>query len=228
MKQDAFPMVEATTQEHTEVTWRREQSIGEEIANSISHGVGALAVLIAAPWLIDAVARRGDSMSVTAATVFAVTMLLLYMASTIYHALPPNRAKRIFRVLDHGAIYLLIAGTYTPFTLGVLRGAWGWTLFGLIWSLAVVGIVFSSVGGIRFARLSTGVYLTMGWLCLIAVRPLWLHVPMPGLAWLLAGGLAYTAGVVFYASPARYTHFVWHLCVLAGTSCHFFAVLWYT
>jgi hemolysin III len=205
----------------------RPQSLGEEIANSISHGVGALAALGAAPILIVAARRRGDVQDVIAAAVFAGSMLLLYLTSTLYHALPRNTAKRVFRALDHGAIYLLIAGTYTPFTLGVLRGGWGWTLFGLVWSLAILGIVLNAVGGIRYARLSVAFYIAMGWVCLVAVRPLWLHIPPSGLLWLTAGGVAYTAGVAFYALDRRYTHFVWHLFVLAGTSCHFFAALWY-
>ena len=153
---------------------------------------------------------------------------MLYLASALYHALPKNKAKRVFRVIDHSAIFLLIAGTYTPFTLGVLRGAWGWTLFGLVWSLAVLGIVLKSIGGIGYPRLSTALYIGMGWLALIAIRPLWVHVPVAGWLWLIAGGLAYTSGIVFYAAErVRYGHFVWHVFVLMGTVCHFFAVLWY-
>lgn len=206
----------------------RPQSLGEEIANSVSHGVGAVAALAGAPVLIVAAVHRGDRGDVVAASVFAATMLLLYLTSTLYHALPRNKAKRVFRVLDHGAIFLLIAGTYTPFTLGVLRGAWGWTLFGLVWSLALFGIVLKAVGGIRYPRLSTALYIGMGWLAIIAVRPLLLHVPPSGLLWLVGGGVAYTAGVAFYAAERlRYGHFVWHLFVLTGTSCHFWAVLWY-
>jgi hemolysin III len=155
-------------------------------------------------------------------------MVLLYVASTLYHALPQNRAKRVFRALDHGAIFLLIAGTYTPFTLGVLRGTWGWTLLGLVWGLAIAGVILKAVGRLRYPVLSTCLYLGMGWLVLVAVRPLWLRVPPAGLLWLLAGGIAYTAGVAFFAARRlRYSHFVWHLFVLAGTACHFFAVLWY-
>lgn len=162
------------------------------------------------------------------AGVFAVTIVLLYLASTLYHALPGSAAKRVFRALDYGAVFLLIAGTYTPFTLGALRGAWGWTLLGLIWTLAVLGVLFTAVGGVRYPRLSTGLYLGMGWLILIAIRPLWLHVPLAGLLWLLAGGLAYTVGVGFLmAREMRYGHFVWHLFVLAGSTCHFIAVLSY-
>ncbi len=209
-------------------TRERPQSPGEEIANSVSHGVGLVVALIAAPVLIVTAARRGGTAAVVGASVFTGTMVLLYLSSTLYHALPRNKAKRVLRVLDHGAIFLLIAGTYTPFTLGVLRGAWGWTLLGLVWSLAVLGIVLKAVGGIRYPVLSTCLYLGMGWLILIAVRPLWLCVPLPGLLWLAAGGLAYTAGVAFFAAErVRFSHFVWHLFVLAGTTCHFFAVLWY-
>ncbi len=162
------------------------------------------------------------------ASVFGGTVVTLYLASTLYHALPSHEAKRVFRMIDHGAVFLLIAGTYTPFTLGVLRGVWGWTLFGLVWSLALIGIVLTFVGGLRFLRLSTGLYLGMGWLLLIAIRPLWQRVPTAGLLWLLAGGIAYTVGVGFLAAKRmRYSHFVWHLLVLAGSSCHFIAVLRY-
>lgn len=207
----------------------RPQSLGEEIANSVSHGLGLLAALAAAPVLIVVAARGGDPPTVVGASVFAAAVLLLYLTSTLYHALPRNRAKPVFQVLDHGAIFLLIAGTYTPFTLGVLRGPWGWTLFGLVWGLALAGVVLKAVGGIRYPRLSTGLYLAMGWLALIAIEPLWFHVPMGGLLWLLAGGIAYTAGVAFFAADerVRYSHFVWHLFVIAGTACHFIAVLWY-
>ncbi len=202
------------------------QSLGEEIANSISHGTGFLAALIALPVLVMAAARHGAA-AIVGAVIFGTTVVLLYFTSTLYHALAPNRAKRVFQILDHGAIYLLIAGTYTPFTLGVLRGPWGWTLFGLIWALAVAGVVLKSVGGVRHPRLSTGLYVGMGWLILIAARPLWLAMPAWGLFWLAAGGVAYTAGVAFYAARARYAHFIWHLFVLAGTACHFIAVLRY-
>ena len=205
-----------------------QQSLGEEIANSVSHGVGLLAALGAVPFLVVATVRRGSASAIVGASVFSATLVLLYLASTMYHALPRHKAKHVFRILDHGAVFLLIAGTYTPFTLGVLRGAWGWTLFGVVWSLAVLGIVVTAIGGIRYPRLSTGVYLGMGWLVLIAIRPLWLRVPLTGLLWLLAGGIAYTVGVRFLAAKRmRYSHFVWHLLVLAGSSCHFVAVLLY-
>ncbi len=207
----------------------RPQSLGEEIANSVSHGMGLLAAVVAAPFLIWSAVERGDAAFIAGASVFALTVVLLYGASMMYHALPRNRAKQLFKLLDHGAIFLLIAGTYTPFTLGVLRGAWGWTLFGLVWGLAVIGVVLKSLNRITHPHLSTGLYLLMGWLVLLAIKPLVASVPAAGLAWLVAGGMAYTAGVVFFAADSRwrYGHFVWHLFVLAGTSCHFVAVYAY-
>ena len=199
---------------------------GEEIANSVSHGVGFLGAVAAAPVLVLSAVRDGGAARIAGASVFAAAMMLLYLTSTLYHALPPNRAKRVFQVLDHAAIFLMIAGTYTPFTLGVLRGAWGWTLFGIVWGLALAGVVLTAAGGVRYPKLTTSLYLAMGWLILIAVKPLWQRMPSEGLFWLAAGGIAYTVGVVFYAANrVRYCHFVWHLFVLAGTACHFVAVL---
>jgi hemolysin III len=207
---------------------RRAQSLGEEIANSVSHGVGLLAALIAAPVLVIDAFHRGDTLGIVGASVFAATMVLLYVTSTLYHALPPGRAKAIFRILDHSAIYLFIAGTYTPFALGVLRGPWGSSLVVLVWALALLGIGLKGAGGLGHPKLSTGVYLAMGWLILVAAKPLVAAIPPWGLFWLLAGGLVYTAGVGFFAAPrVRYTHFVWHLFVAAGTTCHFVAVLRY-
>ena len=210
------------------VSARRVQSLGEEIANSVSHGVGLLAAAIAAPVLIVGAVERGGASGVVGASIFAAALCLLYAASVLYHALPPNRAKRVFRVLDHCAIYLLIAATYTPFTLGVLRGAWGWSLFGIVWGLALAGIVVKTVAGVRHPRLSVAFYLVMGWVILVAIGPLWVSMPAEGILWLLAGGAAYTGGVAFFATErVRYNHFVWHLFVLAGTACHFVAVLRY-
>lgn len=206
----------------------RPQSLGEEIANSVSHGVALLAAIAAVPFLIDS-ARRLGAASVVGAAVFAATMVLLYLTSTLYHALPAGRAKRVFLKLDHGAIYLFIAGSYTPFALGALGGPWGWTLFGLVWSLATVGVALKAFDRLSHPWLSTGLYLVMGWLVLIAAVPLVERVPEPGLTLLVAGGLAYTAGVVFFMldSRLRYAHAVWHGFVVAGTGCHFFAVLGY-
>ena len=207
---------------------RREQSSGEEIANATSHGVGLVMALAGAPILIAHAVAQGNEGQTVGASVFAASVLLLYLASTLYHALPRGRAKHVFRVVEHSGIFLLIAGTYTPFTLGVLRGGWGWALLTLIWCLALGGIVLKAVGGIRYPALSTAVYVAMGWLIVIAIGPLLHAVPPAGIAWLVLGGLAYTVGVVFYASARlRYGHLVWHVFVLLGTTCHFFAVMWY-
>lgn len=208
---------------------KRVQSGGEEIANSISHGLGLVAALAATPFLIRHALRHDDAGITLGASVFAATMVLLYLASTLYHALPVGRAKRGLRIIEHSAIFLLIAGTYTPFTLGALRGAWGWTLLGLVWGLAVAGVALKALNRMSHPLLSTGLYLLMGWLIVIAAGPLSARVPAPGLLWLVAGGLAYTLGVIFFALDARvrYGHFIWHLFVMAGTACHYFAVLWY-
>ena len=204
------------------------QTIGEEIANSLSHGIGLLAAVAAVPVLVLAAIQRGGAPGIVGASVFGTTMVLMYLTSTLYHTWPRSRAKRVFQVLDHGAIFLLIAGTYTPFALGVLSGAWGWTLLGLEWGLAISGVVLKVFWGVRYPRLSTCLYLAMGWLVLIAVKPLSLSMPMWGLFWLLTGGIAYTVGVACYAAKSvRYSHFVWHLFVMVGTGCHFIAVLWY-
>ncbi len=206
----------------------RPQSLGEEIANSVSHGIGLLAALAASPVLVMAALQRGDAAGIVGASVFATTLVLLYLTSTLFHAFAENRAKRVFQILDHAAIYFLIAGTYTPFTLGVLRGGWGWTLFGLVWGLAVVGTVLKSLGGVRYTTVSTWVYLAMGWSILIAADTAWTLIPGWGIIWLFAGGIAYTAGAVFFMKERiRYFHFVWHLFVLAGSACHFIAVLRY-
>ncbi len=206
----------------------RPQTLGEEIANSVSHGLALLAALIAAPILLVAVSPHSAA-NIVGAAVFAATMVLLYFTSTLYHALPPGRAKRVFLKLDHGAIYLFIAGSYTPFALGVMGGAWGWTLFGLVWAMAVMGIALKAFDRLSHPWLSTGLYLAMVWLVLIAAVPLVERVPSAGLALLVAGGLAYTVGVVFFMldSRLRYAHAVWHGFVAAGTGLHYFAVLGY-
>lgn len=206
----------------------RSQTLGEEIANSVSHGVGLIASLAAAPFLIGAMFRRGDAILIAAAGVFAVTVVLLYLSSTLYHAIPTGRAKRVLQIVDHSAIYLLIAGTYTPFALGVLRGPWGWALLSVVWLLAAGGVALKTTRGIVWPRLSTALYLAMGWLALVAARPFLREMPLPGLLWISAGGLAYTLGVLFFAAERiRYGHFVWHLFVLAGTTCHYIAILQY-
>lgn len=224
----------------------RLQSLGEEIANAISHGVGAVLSIAALPVLIiEAMGGGASAAEIVGVTLFGVTMLVMYVTSTLYHALPDPRApapaahapgpaaprgvKRVFRLLDHAAIYLLIAGTYTPFALGAFREEWGWPMFGLVWGLATAGIVLKCLAGTRFPLLSTLLYLAMGWLVIGAAEPLFTRLPPAGLAWLAGGGVAYTLGVVFYALDhrLRYAHFAWHLFVLAGTACHFRAVLGY-
>jgi hemolysin III len=206
----------------------RPQTLGEEIANSVSHGVALLAAIASVPFLLLSV-HSDHASSIVGAVVFASTMVLLYLTSTLYHALPPGRAKRVFLKLDHGAIYLFIAGSYTPFALGALSGPWGWTLFGLVWFMAAVGITLKALDRLAHPWLSTGLYLAMGWLVLIAAVPLVQRVPTAGVALLVAGGLAYSFGIIFFVldSRFRYAHTVWHGFVVAGTSCHFFAVLGY-
>lgn len=208
---------------------RRPQSQGEEIANSISHGLALVAALVGTPYLILQAERHGDARFVVGASIFAATMILLYLSSTLYHALPTGKAKRVFRIIEHSAIFLLIAGTYTPFTLGVLRGAWGWTLLGVVWGLAAVGVALKVFNKGSHPILSTVNYLMMGWLVVIALDPLVARVPTTGLLWLIAGGVSYTAGVAFFALDSRlkYGHLIWHLFVMTGTACHYFAVLGY-
>jgi hemolysin III len=201
---------------------------GEEIANSVSHGVGVLLAVTALPVLVVGAVRDGTAANIVGASIFGTAMVLMYLTSTLYHALPRGRAKKVFRVLDHSAIFLMIAGTYTPFTLGVLFGGWGWTLFGLVWGVAVAGIVLKAVAGVRFRLLSVLLYIAMGWLIVIAVQPLIRNMETAGLVWLLTGGLAYTLGAAIYAAKkVPHNHFVWHLFVLAGSACHFFAVYGY-
>jgi len=208
---------------------KREQSRAEEIANSVSHGIGLGAALVGVPILVVDTARRDDVALRVGVGVFCATVLLLYLASAIYHALPVGKVKRLFRVLDHSSIFLLIAGTYSPFTFGVLRGPWGWTLFGVLWGLAIAGVMSKIIGGASHPILSTVLYLVMGWLVVVAIEPLVNRLPLAGLLWLLAGGFFYTAGVAFFAldSRLRYGHLIWHLFVMSGTVCHYLAVLWY-
>lgn len=206
----------------------RDQSLGEEIANAISHGIGFLGAVAVTPMLIISAIPSGAT-AIVGASIFGATMMVLYLASTLYHAFPQSRTKRVFRIFDHDAIFLLMAGTYTPFTLGLLRGGWGWTLFGIVWGLAIIGVVLKSVGGTGTGKLSTGLYLAMGWLAVVAAKPLWLNMPAWGLFWLLAGGVMYSAGVLFFVLDhrVRYSHFIWHIFVLAGTACHVVAVMRY-
>lgn len=186
--------------------------------------------LIALPVLVIATATRGDGWRVAAASVYGASLVLLYATSTLYHALPGAQLKALLRRCDHAAIYLLIAGTYTPFLLGPLRGAWGWSLLAVIWTLAAVGVALKSVFGVRLPALSTNLYVAMGWLVVVAAVPLVRALPWQALGWLLAGGLLYTGGVAFYVldQRMRYAHAIWHLFVLGGSVAHFCAVFGYT
>jgi hemolysin III len=205
----------------------RPQTFAEELANSISHGLGFLLAVASLPILVVFAVQHGSAMNVVGATVFSVTMMLLYFASAMYHALPPGRAKRIFNRLDHAAIYVFIAGSYTPFALGALRGGWGWTLFGLVWALAALGVLLKGFDRLQHVGWSTALYVAMGWLVLIAAVPLMRLVSPAGLVLLVAGGVCYTAGAVFFLldSRLRFGHFLWHLFVMGGSACHFFAAL---
>lgn len=203
------------------------QTRGEIIANSVSHGLGVIAVFIGAPFLIIAAGRTSSPWTIVGASVFLLSMFVLYLVSTLYHALIlfPT-ASKVFRILDHGAIFLLIAGTYTPFTLGVIRGPLGWTLFGIAWGLAIVGITLKATNKLWHPGWSNAIYLGMSWLVVIAAKEFWFHLPHLTIWLILAGGVAYSGGIYFYNTKRfHYAHFLWHLCVLVGTACHYFAIL---
>jgi hemolysin III len=201
--------------------------LGDILANSITHGVGAALALVGATYLIIA-STRGSASIIASCSIFASTLVLVYLCSTLYHSLVRTRARHVFHVLDHSAIYLLIAGTYTPFTLVSLRGAVGWTLFAIVWTLAIAGIIFKSFAVGRFAAASTVVYLFQGWVVVFAARPLIHAIGPQGLLWLGAGGAAYTLGIIFFAMDRiPYFHAAWHLFVLAGSIAHYFAILFY-
>ena len=206
----------------------RAQSQGEELANSLTHGVGLVLSLIAVPVLVLA-AQGGGAWRIAAASVYGTSLVLVYGTSMAYHAVRSARAKAFIRRCDHAAIYLLIAGSYTPFLLGPLRGAWGWSLLGVIWGLALMGIAFKAFIGIRLQHASTIFYVLMGWLMVVAIVPLLRAVPPRGVVWLVVGGLLYTGGVVFYVFDRRFrfAHAIWHLFVLGGSAAHFWAVLRY-
>jgi len=201
--------------------------LGDILANSITHGIGAALAIAGAIYLIAA-STRGTVWDVVSCSVFAVTLVLVYICSTLYHSLVRTRARHVFHILDHSAIYLLIAGTYTPFTLVTLRGPWGWTLFGVEWTLAIAGVIFKSFAVGRFQVASALVYLAQGWFVVVALGPLVHSLGWHGLLWLGAGGVAYTLGIVFFAlDRIRYFHALWHLFVLAGSIAHYFAILFY-
>lgn len=204
----------------------RIQTLGEEIANTITHGIGFL--LSIAGLVILITASAGNAVAVTSLTIFGATLIMLYLASTLYHSIPHGSAKRVLEIFDHSSIYFLIAGSYTPITLVYLKGAWGWTLFGLVWGMALIGIVLSLLSAKRFRILRVLSYLVMGWLIIIAINPLREACPSALLIWLLIGGLSYTFGTLFYAwKKLPYHHTIWHLFVLGGSFTHFFGMLFF-
>ena len=203
-------------------------TVGEEIANSTTHGVGALLSLVGLAVLLARAVTYGTSVHIVSVAIYGASLFLLHLSSTLYHALHAPRAKRVFWIFDHASIFLLIAGTYTPFLLLALWGSWGLTLMIAIWSLAIVGIVFKSLFIGRLRKASVVLYVLMGWLIVVASRELWISVPHQALLLVVIGGLSYTGGVVFYVwKRLPYSHMIWHLFVLAGSACHYFAILLY-
>jgi len=203
-------------------------SVGEEIANSITHGIGAALSVAGLTLLVVLAAIYGDAWRVVSFSVYGSTLVILYLASTLYHSIQHPKVKPILRIFDHASIYLLIAGTYTPFTLVSMRGTWGWTIFGIVWGLAIVGIIFKTFFIGRFENLSTAAYVLMGWVVVIAFKELLVSLSTGGIIWLVIGGVTYTLGVIFYAwEKLPYNHAIWHLFVLGGSLCHFFAILFH-
>ncbi len=203
-------------------------SVGEEIANSVTHGIGVLLAILGLVMLVVFASLHGNAWHIVSCSIFGGTLLLLYLSSTLYHSIPSPKIKRLLRVFDHSAIYLLIAGTYTPFTLVNLRGPWGWSLFGIVWGIALLGIILKMTPYAQLRGVSTTLYLIMGWTVIIAIKPMLAVLAPTGFTLLLLGGLAYTFGVIFYAwKRLPYGHAIWHLFVLAGSCFHFFAVFYY-
>ncbi len=200
----------------------------DEFASSIIHGIGAVLSIAALSVLVSLSALRGDAWRVISFSIYGTTLVLLYLTSTLYHSLRPQRARRVFQILDHSFIYLLIAGTYTPFCLVTMNGPVGWTLFGTIWGLAVLGLTLKAAAFGRFDLFSLFMYVAMGWLVVVAIYPLWRAMPAAGIVWLVAGGVFYTSGLIFFGWRSMpFHHTVWHLFVIAGSTCHFFAMLFY-
>ncbi len=197
----------------------------EELANRLTHALGALLSVAGLVLLVVAATQHGDAWHITSSAIFGTTLVLLYTVSTIYHSFQRENTRRMLRKFDHAAIFLLIAGTYTPFLLVTLRGPWGWSLFGVVWGLALVGIVMKFWFAGRFNFISTLIYLGMGWLVMIAIKPMSSALPQAGLVWLIAGGVSYSGGTAFYLwGKLPYHHAIWHVFVLGGSVCHWIAV----
>lgn len=203
-------------------------SLPEEIANAVTHGVGALLSAAALAILVVYANLFGDAWHVVSFSIYGASLVILYLCSTLYHSFQNERVRRIFKILDHSSIYILIAGTYTPITLVTLRGKLGWTIFGIVWGLAIVGIILKAFFVQRFKILSTICYILMGWIVIIAMKPLIEQLPFGGIAFLVAGGISYTVGALFYMiKKIPFNHAIFHLFVLGGSICHFFAILFY-
>jgi len=203
-------------------------SIGEEIANSVTHGIGAALSIAAMAILISIASQYHDTWRIVSFSIYGCSLFFLYLASTLYHAFTHEKTKRFFRLMDHSSIFLLIAGTYTPPTLIAMRGPWGWTLFGLIWAMAIGGLIFEIIYIGRYKFITLGIYVIMGWLAIIAIKPMIEMLPSGMMKWIILGGLFYTLGIIFYIwNKMPYNHAIWHLFVLAGSAMHFFGILFY-
>lgn len=201
-------------------------SKGEEITNAILHGIGAGLAIAALVVLVVFASIRGNVWHIVSFSVYGATLVILYMSSTLYHSFRQGKAKDVFEIFDHSSIYLLIAGSYTPLALVALRGPLGWTIFGIVWGISVVGIVFKAFWVKKFVILSTVLYLTMGWLIIIAIKPLMSFMTNAGIVFLVLGGVLYSLGTIFYVwRKIKYHHAIWHLFVLGGSICHFFTIL---
>lgn len=202
------------------------QSTGEEIANSIIHGIGAVLSIAGLVIIIVIASKKGGALRITTLSIYGASMIIMFLMSTMSHGLVTVRAKNVFEILDHSAVYTLIAGTYTPICLIIVGGAWGWTFFGIAWGLAILGIIFKVFFTGRYIKMSSAIYVVMGWLVLAAIWPVINGIPKEFLLWLLAGGLLYTFGVIFYVwRKIPYHHAVWHVFVLGAAVCHFFGIL---
>ncbi|MBC2717030.1 MAG: hemolysin III family protein [Desulfobacteraceae bacterium] len=217
---------DSNTRLHSAVIHR--YTLGEEIANSITHGIGAALSIAALVLLVVFASQHRDAWRIVSFSIYGVSLITLYLSSTLYHAFTNEKAKHFFRLMDHSCIFLLIAGTYTPPTLIAMRGSWGWTLFTLIWAMAVGGLIFETINIGKYKFISVAIYMAMGWLAIVAIKPMLEALPPGMFQWFLIGGLFYTAGIIFYAwKRIPYNHAIWHLFVLGGSITHFFGILFY-